>query len=70
MAKEGSTISGMMTQWLRDLDRAAIRRAAAGAGGQVSAHTRFEPAVSPRSQDIPFAKSVIDIFFRWLSMKS
>jgi ribonucleoside-diphosphate reductase alpha chain len=32
-------------------------------------HTRFEPAGFTQNQDIPFAKSVVDYVFRWLSLK-
>ncbi len=68
MAKEGSTISGLM-------DSLAIMSSLALQYGvplkamvDKFSHTRFEPAGFTQNQEIPFAKSVIDYVFRWLGM--
>jgi ribonucleoside-diphosphate reductase alpha chain len=66
MAKEGSTISGLM-------DTVAIMTSLALQYGvplkavvDKLSHTRFEPAGFTQNPDIPFAKSVVDYVFRWL----
>jgi ribonucleoside-diphosphate reductase alpha chain len=68
MAKEGSTIGGLMDtigvltslalQYGVPLD-ALVRK---------FEHTRFEPNGFTRDPDIPIAKSVVDYIFRWLGM--
>jgi ribonucleoside-diphosphate reductase alpha chain len=68
MAKEGSTIGGLMDtigvltslalQYGVPLD-ALVRK---------FEHARFEPNGFTRNQDIPMAKSVVDYVFRWLGM--
>jgi ribonucleoside-diphosphate reductase alpha chain len=69
MAKEGSTISGLM-------DSVAILTSIALQYGvplkalvDKFSHTRFEPAGFTQNPEIPFAKSVIDYVFRWLGMR-
>jgi len=66
MAKEGSTISGLM-------DTAAIMTSLALQYGvplkamvDKFSHTRFEPSGFTQNPEIPIAKSVIDYVFRWL----
>ena len=69
MAKEGSTVSGLMDAFataisltlqygvpLKDLCRKFI-------------HTRFEPSGWTKNKQIPHAKSVMDYIFRWLATK-
>jgi ribonucleoside-diphosphate reductase alpha chain len=68
MAKEGSTIGGLMDtigvltslalQYGVPLD-ALVRK---------FEHVRFEPAGMTRNADVPFAKSVVDYVFRWLGI--
>jgi ribonucleoside-diphosphate reductase alpha chain len=68
MAKEGSTIGGLMDtigvltslalQYGVPLD-ALVRK---------FEHSRFEPNGFTRNADIPMAKSVVDYVFRWLGM--
>jgi len=69
MAKEGSTIGGLMD--------------AIGTATSVSlqygvpieslvrkfTHQRFEPAGMTTNRDIPFAKSLVDYIFRWMGMQ-
>ncbi len=69
MAKEGSTISGLMDtvatmssmllQYGVPIDVLVTK----------FCHTRFEPAGFTNNQDIPIAKSIIDYVFRWLALK-
>ena len=68
MAKEGSTISGLM-------DSFAIMTSLALQYGvplkdmvDKFSHTRFEPSGFTPNRDIPIAKSVIDYVFRWMGM--
>jgi ribonucleoside-diphosphate reductase alpha chain len=68
MAKEGSTISGLM-------DTVAIMTSIALQYGvpikalvDKFSHTRFEPAGFTQNSDIPIAKSVMDYVFRWLGL--
>jgi ribonucleoside-diphosphate reductase alpha chain len=68
MAKEGSTISGLM-------DSLAIMTSIALQYGvplkalvDKFSHTRFEPAGFTPNPEIPFAKSVTDYVFRWMGL--
>ncbi|MFQ5513323.1 MAG: vitamin B12-dependent ribonucleotide reductase [Myxococcota bacterium] len=68
MAKEGSTISGLM-------DTVAIMTSIALQYGvplkalvDKFSHTRFEPSGFTQNSAIPFAKSVTDYVFRWLGL--
>ncbi len=68
MAKEGSTIGGLMDtigiltsialQYGVPLD-ALVRK---------FEHVRFEPSGFTENRDIPYAKSIVDYIFRWLGM--
>ena len=49
--------------------RAAVRRAAAGAGGQVQPRALRAVGHDARTPTIRFAKSIIDYIFRWLATK-
>ena len=66
MAKEGSTISGLM-------DTIAIQTSIALQYGvplralvDKFSHTRFEPSGFTNNSEIPMAKSIVDYVFRWL----
>ncbi len=68
MAKEGSTISGLM-------DSIAIMTSIALQYGvplkalvDKFSHTRFEPSGFTQNAEIPYAKSVTDYVFRWLGL--
>ena len=68
MAKEGSTISGLM-------DTVAIMTSIALQYGvplkalvDKFSHTRFEPSGFTPNPEIPYAKSVTDYVFRWLGL--
>jgi ribonucleoside-diphosphate reductase alpha chain len=69
MAKEGSTISGLM-------DTIAIMTSTALQYGvplkalvDKFSHSRFEPSGFTPNSEIPFAKSVTDYVFRWLGLR-
>ncbi|MBI2194013.1 MAG: vitamin B12-dependent ribonucleotide reductase [Planctomycetes bacterium] len=69
MAKQGSTVSGLV-------DTVATATSIALQYGvplevlvRKFSHTRFEPAGLTHNKDIPIAKSIIDYIFRWLGLK-
>jgi len=69
MAKEGSTIGGLMDS-LGTATSVALQY-----GVPIESlvtkftHQRFEPAGMTTNRDIPFAKSLVDYIFRWLGMQ-
>jgi ribonucleoside-diphosphate reductase alpha chain len=69
MAKEGSTIGGLMDA-LGTATSVALQY-----GVPVESlvakftHQRFEPAGMTANPDIPFAKSLVDYIFRWMGMQ-
>jgi ribonucleoside-diphosphate reductase alpha chain len=69
MAKEGSTIGGLM-DCIATLVSVSLQY-----GVPVDSlvrkfeHVRFEPSGMTRNGDIPFAKSLVDYIFRWLAME-
>jgi ribonucleoside-diphosphate reductase alpha chain len=69
MAKEGSTIGGLMDA-IATLTSVALQY-----GVPVESlvrkfeHVRFEPSGMTRNRDIPMAKSLVDYIFRWLAME-
>lgn len=69
MAKQGSTVSGLMDT-IATLTSIALQY---GVPLEVLvdkfSHTRFEPYGVTRNPDIPEAKSPVDYIFRWLSLK-
>ena len=69
MAKEGSTISGLMDSFATARQPgAAVRRAAEGAGRQVQPHA-LRAVRLHRNPDIPIAKSIMDYIFRYMATK-
>ena len=69
MAKEGSTVSGLMdTLRHADLHRAAVRRAAAGPGQQVQ-RTPLRALGLHQQPEVPIAKSIVDYIFRWMGSR-
>ncbi len=70
MAKEGSTVSGLMDSFAcRRLPRPAARRAAQAALREVRPHSASSPAAGPRTPNIGYAKSIMDYIFRWLQLR-
>jgi len=69
MAKQGSTISGLMDAVATGTSIALQYGVPLSALVKKFSHTRFEPAGFTNNADVPIAKSVIDYIFRWLGHK-
>jgi ribonucleoside-diphosphate reductase alpha chain len=69
MAKQGSTISGLMDAVATGTSIALQYGVPLSALVKKFSHTRFEPAGFTNNKDVPIAKSVIDYIFRWLGSK-
>lgn len=69
MAKEGSTISGLMDVFATAISLALQYGVPLKVLVEKFAHTRFEPSGFTKNQEIPLASSVCDYIFRWLGKK-
>ncbi len=69
MAKEGSTIGGLMDSLGTAVSVALQYGVPVESLVNKFAHQRFEPAGMTTNRDIPFAKSLVDYIFRWLGME-
>ncbi len=69
MAKEGSTISGLMDAFATSISLALQYGVPLKALINKFSHMRFEPAGYTTNREIPIAKSVMDYIFRWLASK-
>jgi ribonucleoside-diphosphate reductase alpha chain len=69
MAKEGSTISGLMDAFATAISIALQYGVPLPALVEKFSHTRYEPAGFTRNRRIPYAKSVTDYLFRWLASR-
>ncbi|MBZ0112206.1 MAG: vitamin B12-dependent ribonucleotide reductase [Thermoanaerobaculia bacterium] len=69
MAKEGSTISGLMDAFATAISIALQYGVPLPALVEKFSHTRYEPAGFTRNRRIPYAKSVTDYIFRWLASR-
>jgi ribonucleoside-diphosphate reductase alpha chain len=69
MAKEGSTISGLMDAFATSISLALQYGVPLKALIDKFSHMRFEPAGYTANREIPIAKSVMDYIFRWLASK-
>ncbi|OLS25962.1 MAG: Vitamin B12-dependent ribonucleotide reductase [Candidatus Heimdallarchaeota archaeon LC_3] len=69
MAKEGSTISGLMDSFALAISMLLQHNIELKDLVNKFAHLRFEPSGLTRNPDIPFAKSIIDYIFRWLAIQ-
>ncbi|MEE9279509.1 MAG: vitamin B12-dependent ribonucleotide reductase [Myxococcota bacterium] len=68
MAKEGSTISGLIDQFAIMTSIALQYGVPLKALVDKFSHTRFEPSGFTQNSEIPIAKSVTDYVFRWLGL--
>ncbi len=66
MAKEGSTIGGLMDTIGTLVSLSLQYGVPIEAMVKKFAHARFEPSGFTKNQDIPVAKSIVDYIFRWL----
>ncbi|MDX1502218.1 MAG: vitamin B12-dependent ribonucleotide reductase, partial [Thermoanaerobaculia bacterium] len=69
MAKEGSTISGLMDAFATSVSIALQYRVPLATLVRKFCHTRFEPSGFTQNPQIPIAKSVTDYIFRWMATK-
>jgi ribonucleoside-diphosphate reductase alpha chain len=66
MAKEGSTVGGMMDAFATAISLCLQYGVPLEALVRKFTHQRFEPSGMTTNRNIPFAKSVVDYLFRWL----
>src|ERR1700680_3993042 len=69
MAKEGSTVSGLMDSFACAISIALEHGVPLKLLCEKFAHTRFEPSGWSKMPDIGYAKSIMDYIFRWLQMR-
>jgi len=69
MAKEGSTVSGLMDSFALAISIALQHGVPLKLLCEKFEHTRFEPSGWSNNPDIGFAKSIMDYIFRWLHMR-
>jgi len=69
MAKEGSTIGGLMDSLGTAVSVALQYGVPVESLVNKFTHQRFEPAGMTTNADIPFAKSLVDYIFRWLGIQ-
>ncbi len=69
MAKEGSTVSGLVDSFALAVSIALQHGVPLKLLCEKFAHTRFEPSGWSGNADIGYAKSIMDYIFRWLQMR-
>lgn len=69
MAKEGSTVSGLMDAFATSISLALQHGVPLKVLCEKFAHTRFEPSGWTGNEQIGYAKSLMDYIFRWLQMR-
>jgi ribonucleoside-diphosphate reductase alpha chain len=69
MAKEGSTVSGLMDSFALAVSIALQHGVKLSLFCDKFAHTRFEPSGWSNNPDIGYAKSIMDYIFRWLQLR-
>ena len=67
MAKEGSTISGLMDAFATQTSYALQFGVPVKFMVDKFSHMRFEPSGFTRNKEIPIAKSIVDYIFRWMA---
>ncbi|MBL7133010.1 MAG: vitamin B12-dependent ribonucleotide reductase [Phycisphaerae bacterium] len=68
MAKEGSTVGGMMDAFATAISLCLQNGVPVDALVKKFTHQRFEPSGMTSNRDIPFAKSIVDYIFRWMGL--
>jgi ribonucleoside-diphosphate reductase alpha chain len=69
MAKEGSTVSGLMDAFATAISLALQHGVPLKVLVEKFAHTRFEPSGWTGNEQIGYAKSIMDYIFRWLQLR-
>ncbi len=69
MAKEGSTISGLMDSFATAISYALQYGVPLKFFVDKFSHVRFEPSGWTGNERVPYAKSIMDYIFRWLGAK-
>jgi len=69
MAKEGSTVSGLMDAFGVSVSMALQHGVPLKVLCEKFAHTRFEPSGWTGNEQIGYAKSLMDYIFRWLNLR-
>ncbi len=69
MAKEGSTISGLMDSFATAISYALQYGVPLKFFVDKFAHVRFEPSGWTGNPQVPYAKSIMDYIFRWMGAK-
>jgi ribonucleoside-diphosphate reductase alpha chain len=69
MAKEGSTVSGLMDSFALAVSLALQYGVPLKTFCEKFAHTHFEPSGWSGNPDIGYAKSIMDYIFRWLQIR-
>src|SRR4029077_19111688 len=69
MAKEGSTVSGLMDSFALAVSIALQHGVSLRLFCEKFAHTRFEPSGWSGNPDLGYAKSIMDYIFRWLHLR-
>ena len=69
MAKEGSTVSGLMDAFATAVSLALQHGVPLKILCEKFAHTRFEPSGWTGNEQIGYAKSLMDYIFRWLHLR-
>ena len=69
MAKEGSTVSGLMDSFATAVSLALQHGVPLKVLCDKFAHTRFEPSGWTGNEQIGYAKSIMDYIFRWIQIR-
>jgi ribonucleoside-diphosphate reductase alpha chain len=69
MAKEGSTLSGVMDSFATSCSLALQYGVPLGVLVDKFTHTRFEPAGFTNNPQVPYAKSIMDYIFRYMASR-
>jgi ribonucleoside-diphosphate reductase alpha chain len=69
MAKEGSTISGLMDGFATAISFSLQYGVPLKFLADKFSHVRFEPSGWTGNQQVPYAKSILDYIFRWMGAK-
>jgi len=69
MAKEGSTVSGLMDSFATAISLSLQHGVPLRVLCEKFAHTRFEPSGWTGNSEIGYAKSIMDYIFRWIQIR-